>query len=119
MGIKRILVVDDNDADLSLIKRFLENEPYLIEKAGSAIAALEMLKTVSYDLILIDVMMPDVSGLEMIEMLKEKNVKGKIAVMSGGLTDSVLSLLEDLGIEDIYTKSDASESLVSFLKKVV
>ncbi len=65
-----ILVVDDNRANLQLLSRLLTRHGYRVQTVGSGAQALEAVRTVLPDLILLDIMMPDMNGYQVCERLK-------------------------------------------------
>src|SRR5215468_4464966 len=66
----RILVVDDNADSVAIMQTILENRGYEVTVALTGAAALEQLKAKPTDLVLLDVMMPEMSGLEVLEQIK-------------------------------------------------
>ena len=70
--IAHILVVDDDDGIRSLVKKYLNENNYLVTTAYSAEDALEKIKIIKFDLIILDIMMPGKSGLEFIEENQKK-----------------------------------------------
>ena len=68
---KRILIVDDLDSTLEMLKEGLTSEGYDVETVNNSIKGLEMIKTDVYDIVLLDVKMPEMSGLEIISELKD------------------------------------------------
>jgi DNA-binding response OmpR family regulator len=69
----RILVVDDEPDTVGLIEITLKPAGFLIEKVFSAAEALDRIRSDSFDLVLLDVMMPDMDGFEVIEKLQEES----------------------------------------------
>ena len=59
-----ILIVDDDDGIRELVKQYLDQNNYLVSTANSAEDALEKVKIIKFDLIVLDIMMPGKSGLE-------------------------------------------------------
>jgi DNA-binding response OmpR family regulator len=68
---QRILVVDDSRDSVTIIRRMLESEHFEVLVANGGVAALEQVKQEKIDLVLLDVMMPELSGLEVLKRLKE------------------------------------------------
>lgn len=66
----RALVVEDDGAILNLVKVVLEREKFTVEGVLNGLAAIELLKTVSYDLLIIDLMLPIIGGEEVIDYLE-------------------------------------------------
>ena len=70
--IAHILVVDDDDGIRSLVKKYLNENNYLVTTASSAEDAAEKINIIKFDLIILDIMMPGKNGLEFIKDNKKK-----------------------------------------------
>ena len=70
MSSETILIVDDNLINLKLLRILLTVEGYLVHTAGDANEALSLLETINPHLILMDLQLPDIDGLELTRMLK-------------------------------------------------
>ena len=68
---KKILIVDDEENILNALQRALMDEDYTIETAGNGIEAMEKLKTYAADIVLSDNMMPGISGLDLLQQVKQ------------------------------------------------
>lgn len=71
----RVLVVEDDDGILRLVKTVLEREQFVVEGVRDGRSALELLKTVAYDLLILDLMLPDIDGEEVLDYLEESQPK--------------------------------------------
>lgn len=80
---KRILVVDDEQTVCKSIRQALLRDDVVVDIALSAEEALRLEKAVPYDVIIIDLMMPGVSGLDLLKSLKGMNVKARIIMITG------------------------------------
>src|ERR1700716_3046236 len=69
-ALKRILIVEDNELNMKLLNDVLEAYGYDIVKTGSGAAALNLARRHRPDLVLMDIQLPDVSGLEVVRQLK-------------------------------------------------
>ncbi len=69
-GRRRILVVDDDEPTRTMLRRFLTTEGYAVDEAPDGPAALQKAATEAPDLVLLDVMMPDMDGLDVLEGLR-------------------------------------------------
>lgn len=67
----RALVIEDDEAILSLVKRVLERERFTVEGVKRAEEGIELLKSVAYDLLILDVRLPDVSGDDVMAFLED------------------------------------------------
>ena len=68
---KKILIIDDTVSILESIKDILDLEGYDVETTDSSTKGLEMIKSDAYDIVLLDVQMPEMTGLEIINELKD------------------------------------------------
>lgn len=78
---KRVLVVDDSEDNLLLMELLLRNEGYKVSSANCGTKGLEAVDKQRPDLIILDLMMPDMSGLEIIEHLKNKRYSANIPIL--------------------------------------
>ena len=102
----RILVVDDNASNRDLLFRRLSHDGHHVARADSGHQALEILEVEDFDLILLDLLMPDLNGFQVLERLKaDERWHGIPVIMISGLqeTDSVIRCIE-AGAEDYLSK---------------
>ena len=71
--ISHILLVDDDDGIRSLVKKYLNENNFLVTTADSSEDASKKIKIIKFDIIVLDIMMPGKSGLEFIEEHKKKS----------------------------------------------
>ena len=100
----KILIVEDEPALRELIQRSLEKERYVTESAVDFDSALDKIEMYDYDCILLDIMLPGGSGLDVLARLKELRKKENVIIISAkdSLEDKVLGL--ELGADDYLPK---------------
>lgn len=98
----RILVVDDEKPIANYIKLTLKQAGYWVDCAFDGMTALEKAEQVNYDLILLDVMLPEIDGFSLMEYLAPKEVPVIFLTAKGGVQDRVKGLR--LGAEDYIVK---------------
>ena len=98
----RILVVDDEKPIANYIKLTLKQAGYWVDCAFDGMTALEKAEQVNYDLILLDVMLPEIDGFSLMEYLAPKEVPVIFLTAKGGVKDRVRGLR--LGAEDYIVK---------------
>lgn len=76
-----VLVVDDNEMNRDLLSRRLKNEEYIVQVADSGEAALKILAIEQFDIILLDIMMPDMDGYEVLMWIKANPVHASTPVL--------------------------------------
>lgn len=95
----KILVVDDEKLIRDVIKEYLINDKYEVDEASSGKIALEKLQNNTYDLLVLDIMMPEMDGFSMLEKLeKEKRIPTIILSPRGEEYDKLYGF--DLGIDE-------------------
>jgi two-component system KDP operon response regulator KdpE len=115
---KRILVVDDEPRMIGFIRMNLELEGHQVMEAHSGLEALEAVRTKLPDVILLDVMMPDLDGFETLRMLREfSNIPVIMLTAKGEENDKVYGL--ELGADDYITKPFGPRELSSRIKAVL
>ena len=115
---KRILVVDDEPRMIGFIRMNLELEGYQVLEAHTGLEALEMIRTQLPDLVLLDVMMPQLDGFETLRMLREFSSIPVIMLTAKGEEDDKVYGLE-LGADDYVTKPFGSRELSSRVRAVL
>jgi len=115
----KILVVDDSPRTLEVIQRNLEAAAYEVFTASSVEQAIAFLEQSSVDLVITDIKMPKVSGLELLKYVKE-NVKGtEIMIITGYPSiKGAVSAVKN-GAEDYLTKPFTDEELLSAVSKML
>jgi len=101
-----ILVVDDNEDNRDLLARRLARQGYEVVTATGGVQALEMLSARPLDLVLLDVMMPDVDGYAVLERMKADPARRDIPVLMISALDDLDSVVRciELGAEDYLAK---------------
>ena len=94
----RILIVDDEQWVREVFRDFCDlTNAFEVELAPDGRAALEMVRTGSYDLVTLDLIMPEMSGLEVLTAIKEVAPKIPVIVITGNATDSLVTRAGVLG----------------------
>lgn len=115
---KRILVVDDEPRMIGFIRMNLELEGHQVLEAHSGLEALDSIRTKLPDVVLLDVMMPDLDGFETLRMLREfSNIPVIMLTAKGEENDKVYGL--ELGADDYMTKPFGPRELSSRIKAVL
>jgi DNA-binding response OmpR family regulator len=103
---KKILIVDDEQLNLEFFEVMLSKLGFVVEKANDGVEALEKVKHFCPDLILLDNIMPRMSGWEVTQTLKNDSKYRDIPIVMFSALDDVKDKLEgyELGVEDYITK---------------
>ena len=114
----RILVVDDERRMVGFIRLNLEQDGFEVIEAYNGAEALERMRDSLPDLILLDVMMPDIDGFEVLRTIREVNQVPVIMLTAKGEEDDKVKGLE-LGADDYITKPFSPRELVSRVRAVL
>lgn len=114
----KILIVDDEERMVRFIRLNLEHDGFFVYDAFNGKQALQRLRDEPPDLILLDVMMPDMDGFEVLEMIREINTVPVIMLTAKGEENDRIRGLE-LGADDYITKPFSPRELTSRIKAVL
>ena len=116
--IAHILVVDDDDGIRSLVKKYLNENKYLVTTAVSAEDATEKVKIIKFDLLVLDIMMPGKSGLEFIQENKNKLETPVILLTAKGEANERIEGLE-IGADDYLPKPFEPKELILRIQNII
>ncbi|HKJ68968.1 MAG TPA: response regulator transcription factor [bacterium] len=115
----KLLIVEDNEQLVEDMERFLEESGYVVECAINYEDASEKLWLYSYDLVIVDLGLPDGNGLELIREMKNNEVAAGIMILTArdAVEDKVKGL--DLGADDYMTKPFHKEELNARIRSIL
>lgn len=115
----RILVVDDEEALRTVLSAELEGEGYLVSTAGDGEQAIKLIGSQVYNLILLDIKMPNVDGFEVLKFVKQKQPSTKVIMLTGfaDLKNAIES--KKLGAEDFVSKPYDLVDLLTTVERVL
>jgi len=116
--IAHILVVDDDDGIRNLVKKYLNENNYLVTTASSAEDALEKINLIKFDLIILDIMMPGKSGLEFIKENQKRLETPIILLTAKGEPSERVEGLE-VGADDYLPKPFEPKELLLRIKNII
>ena len=115
---RTILVVDDEERMARFIRLNLEHDGFRVTEAYRGLEALELLRDEMPDVVLLDVMLPDIDGFEVLKMIREVSSVPVIMLTAKGEEDDRVRGLE-LGADDYVTKPFSPRELVSRVRAVL
>ncbi|MEN8691687.1 MAG: response regulator [Desulfobacterales bacterium] len=104
MKINRILVMEDDKTISTALEMILTEAGYDVDVAGTGENALELFDQKPFDLIIADLKLPGISGMEVIKQVKEKNPKVEVIVITGVGTQPIAEEALELGAHDFLPK---------------
>jgi PAS domain S-box-containing protein len=100
----RILVVDDEQAVCEFLSEFLSQEGQNVKSVYSGKEAIKLLKSESFDIVLCDLVMPEVGGREVIKMLDTLNKRPKVGLITGWSKEKEIFSVEDMKVDFVVKK---------------
>jgi len=115
----RILVVEDEKGVAGFIKKGLEEETYTVDVASDGEGGLAFVSVNQYDLIILDIMLPGISGIEVCKRMRQNGIETPIMMLTArdSVTDKVLGL--DSGADDYLTKPFLFEEFVARVRALL
>lgn len=116
---KSILVVEDDPTVRSLIRRVLSMRGFVVHDVADGRAALDVARNTTFDLVITDLVMPEVEGLETIRLLKRDHPSLEILAVSGAYGGAFLHAAELLGARDTLAKPFDADTLLAAVERIV
>jgi len=114
-----ILVVDDDDAIRFLLKDMLTDEGYRITTAADGGEAINLLQKEKYDIILLDIIMPSVSGFGVLKFIKDNSIPIKVIMITAYSELKLAAESKQLGADDFIAKPFMRQDLLNTIKQVL
>jgi DNA-binding response OmpR family regulator len=119
MATTRILVVDDNRKTVDLVRAYLEKDGYRVSAAYDGLQALELARQKRSDLIVLDLMLPGMDGLDVCRVLRGEGNKVPIIMLTAKTTEADKLIGLDLGADDYVTKPFSPRELLARVRAVL
>lgn len=114
----RVLLVEDNELNQLVAENSLKHYNCLVTKADNGRIAVELLEKEQFDIILMDIQMPEMDGIEATQILRENmGVKTPIIALTANAFKSEIDKCISIGMDDYITKPFAEESLITIIEK--
>lgn len=115
----KILVIDDSQEIAEALKFWLENEGVTVEVITDGSTGLDMIRNKQFDLILLDVAMPDFTGLDVIDSLKNEGLleSKNIIIFTASSDKNLFEMLKNSGVKGILKKPSSLQELEELLDK--
>ena len=113
------MLIEDDASLREIMQRALKSEGYIVESAGTYFEACDKIAGYSYDCIMLDIMLPDGNGLQLLEQIKKSGNDARVIIISArdSLDDKITGL--DLGADDYLAKPFYMAELSARIKSVM
>lgn len=115
----KVLICDDSQFIRKRLATFLSELNFEITEANDGAEALELLKKENFNLILLDLLMPNVTGKEVLDYIHSNGVKVPVIVLSADIQDTTLEYCKEKGAAAFLNKPPQKNELLDTIKKVL
>jgi two-component system, chemotaxis family, chemotaxis protein CheY len=115
----KVLIVDDSAMSRRMVRRILEEGGYNVIEANEGVAALESYFLEKPDLVLLDLVMKGMYGLDVLTKLRELDPHARVGVASADIQSSTRTLVEDAGARFFINKPFVPEQVLSAVSKAL
>ena len=115
---KQILIVDDEDKIIEVLKAYLENAGYSVVCASNGIDALNIINTRTLDLIVLDLMLPDMSGEDICRTVRKKT-RTPVIMLTAKVTEQDIVCGLEIGADDYITKPFGNREFLARVESVL
>lgn len=112
----KLLVTDDSSFQRKRIVSWLADEGFETVQASSGLEALDILASEDPDLVICDLLMPEMDGFEFLEALKSKGLDIPVVIHTANILDAAKERCATLGAVGFVNKTNSSEALVSAIR---
>jgi len=114
----KILVVDDEEPVREMLVTYLETEGYDVSTADSGVSALPAIEDFKPQVVLLDIRMPDMDGLQCLRSIMKRNPDIAVVMMSGFVSEQIARKTLEIGAFDYINKPISFEHLMKVLQLV-
>ncbi len=117
-----ILLLDDETFVQDLFSQFLTNEGYNVECVSNGREGLKKLREFDADLVITDIMMPEMDGLEVVREIRKKRVDLPVIAISGGMRNAAINFVstaKEFGADAIFEKPVSLSDLLASVKNLI
>jgi DNA-binding response OmpR family regulator len=115
----KILVVEDEAKVANFVKRGLQEEGYAVELAEDGKKGLDLIKTGEYDIVLLDLMIPEIDGLEVLKRMRSEEIETPVLIITAKSTKEDVIKGLDTGSDDYLTKPFAFDELLARIRALL
>jgi DNA-binding NtrC family response regulator len=113
-----VLVVDDNQDLLETFAMILKRRGFFVETAANGLSAVDKFKKHSFDVALMDIVMPEMNGVEAFRMIKEMHPESSVILMTAYSDEALIQAARDEGARHIVHKPIKIEQLIELITQV-
>ncbi|MCX7857413.1 MAG: response regulator transcription factor [Deltaproteobacteria bacterium] len=115
----KVLLIEDEEKLCELMRKGLEEEGYEVDIASDGKTGLDLLSTKTYDIVLLDLMIPEIDGLEVLRLMRKKGIETPVLIITAKTSKEDVVKGLDLGSDDYLTKPFSFEELLARMRALL
>ena len=115
---KHIMIIDDSMDDRAIAKKILETNDFIVSEAATWFDALELLGKEDFDLILLDLRMPDIDGMDLLDIIRKNKSKTELPIVAYSSYDQS-KIKDNSQINGFIEKYCAPEEFIKSINKIL
>lgn len=116
---KKILLVEDDEMTIALTRRMLVEAGYRVDAAVESGHAIKMLTSNNYDLVILDISMPTLSGFDLVQLMESFRIKCKIVFLTNLNDEDTLRKVKKIKVSRLISKEKELEKLPSIVEEIL
>lgn len=116
---KKIIIIDDDSLILRSIEKQLNKENFEIELINDPLAGLKRLENEKYSLLICDIRMKPITGLELLKIIKSTQPDIPVIIMTGFIDDGIMEKAKEIGYDDYLIKPFRKKSLTDSINRIL
>ena len=116
---KRILIVEDDEAMVALTRRMLVDAGFRVDAALESGNAIKLLTTNKYDLVVLDISMPTLSGFDLVQLMESFHIDSKIVFLTNLSDEETMSKVKKIKINRLISKEKELNLLPDIIQEVL
>lgn len=116
---KRILLVEDDEMTVSLTRRMLVKAGYRVDAAMESGNAIKLLTSYKYDLVVLDISMPTLSGFDLVQLMESFHIDSKIAFLTNLNDEETLRKVKKIKINRLISKEKELNNLTNIVEEIL
>lgn len=116
---KRILLVEDDELTLSMTRRMLVDAGYLVDAALESGSAIKLLTSNDYNLVILDISMPTLTGFDLVQLMESFQIKSKVAFLSNLNDKETRKKVEKIKVDRLISKENELKILPDIVEELI
>lgn len=116
---KKVLIVDDSLISRKMVRQLVSKYNFEIDEAKSGTEALEKIHSDNFDIVFLDLLMPDINGLDVLKKIKEEQLQSKVIVITADIQETTKSYCKEYGAFAILNKPPKEEELNNVIQQLL